>query len=127
MKRTTMKRHLQSGWITIELVVAIGVLVAILAALGSILYSSGNYNRILWARQQCLAAGQAQLDCIAKTGKPVPPADAERLWPGIQCTLETEPGTGPWEPLRLVRVGVRARIKNKTVAVVCSRYLRVEE
>jgi type II secretory pathway pseudopilin PulG len=112
---------------TIELVVAIGVLVTILAALGSILYSSGHYNRILWARQQCLAAGQAQLDCIAKTGKPVPPADMKRLWPGIQCTLETAPGTGPWEPLRLVRVQVRAKVRNKTVEVQCSRYLRAEE
>lgn len=122
-----MNRHRQTGWITIELTVAICVLAAILAALGSMLYSSGTYNRILWARRQCIVAGQAQLDCIAKTGKPIPAADIERLWPGVQCTLETEPGTGPWESLRLVRIQVRTQVRNKTVEVLCSRYLRVED
>jgi type II secretory pathway pseudopilin PulG len=127
MKSMTMKRQKRSGWITLELVVAIGVLMAIIAALGSILYSSGKYNRMLWARQQCIAAGQEQLDCIAKTGHPIPSTDFERLWPGIQCALEFTPGTGSWDALRLVRVQLHTRVRNKTVEVLCSRYLQVEE
>jgi type II secretory pathway pseudopilin PulG len=122
-----MNRHRQSGWLTIELTVSIAILSAILIALGSILYSSGNYNRILWARQQCIAAGQAQLDSIATTGNPLPTVDIERLWPQIQCTVDASPGTGPWESLRLVRVQVQTRVRNKTIEVVCSRYLPIED
>jgi type II secretory pathway pseudopilin PulG len=112
---------------TIELVVAMAVLLTIMAALGSVLYSTGNYNRILWARQQCLAAGQAQLDSIAKTGRPLPSADLERLWPGIRCTVEAAPGTGPWQALRQVRIQVNTRVRNKSVEVVCCRYLPSED
>jgi type II secretory pathway pseudopilin PulG len=122
-----MKRHRQSGWLTIELAVALAVLLTIMAALGSLLYSTGNYNRILWARQQCIAAGQAQLDSIAKTGNPLPPADVERLWPGIHCTVEAAPGTGPWQALRQVRIQVNTRVRNKTVEVVCCRCLPSED
>lgn len=122
-----MKRHRQSGWLTIELAVALAVLLAIMAALGSLLYSTGNYSRILWARQQCIAAGQAQLDCIAKTGKPLPASDVERLWPGVQFTVDSSPGAGPWDSLRQVRIQVNIRVRNKTVEVVCSRYLPSED
>ena len=122
-----MTRKPQRGWMTLELVVALVVLVAMISALGSLMYSSGMYNQLLLARRQCYAAGQAQLDCITKTGGPVPPDEFARLWPGVECVVRRVPGAGEWSALELVEVSVRTRVRNKTVEVLCNRYVTVRE
>ena len=122
-----MRRDIQRGWMTLELVVALVVLVAMISALGSLMYSSGMYNQLLLARRQCYAAGQAQLDCITKTGRPVPPDEFARIWPGVECAVRRVPGAGEWSTLELVEVSVRTRVRNKTVEVLCNRYVTVRE
>lgn len=81
-------------------------------------------NHYHHARQQCLAAGQAQLDSLVCRGTLLPKEQSEKLWPGVTVTVEKSAGTGPWQGLR--RVCVITRCINdvgKKIEVRQSRYL----
>jgi len=112
-----MKKN--KGLLSVELVVAIGVLATIIAVLAALGNSFGKLNSALWAQHTCYAAGQAQMDCIAVTGKPIDPAKFESLWPTVTCEIETADGTGQWQGLTQVQLFLSV----KDVQVQMARYL----
>ena len=113
----------QKGLLSIEMVVAIGVLATIIGVLAALGNSFGKLNSALWAQHTCYAAGQAQMDCIAVTGEPIDSAKFESLWPAVTCEIETAEGTGQWLGLTQVELSLSARAKKKTVQVQMTRYL----
>ena len=119
-----MKTHRkQKGLLSIEMVVAIGVLATIIAVLAALGNSFGKLNSALWAQHTCYAAGQAQMDCIAITGKPIDPAKFESLWPIVTCQIQETEGTGQWQGLTHIELSLSTKAKKKTVHVQMARYL----
>ena len=116
-----MTKH--KGLLSIEMVVAIGVLATIIAVLAAPANSFGKLNSALWAQHTCYAAGQAQMDCIAVTGKPIERAKFESLWPTVTCEVKTAAGVGQWQGLTQIQLSLSARAKKRTVHVQMARYL----
>ncbi len=119
-----MKTHRkQKGLLSIEMVVAISVLATIIGVLAALGNSFGKLNSALWAQHTCYGAGQAQMDAIAITGKPIEQAKFESLWPTVTCQIETTDGTGQWQGLTQIQLSLAAKTKKKTVQVQMTRYL----
>lgn len=106
-----------------ETAIAIGLLVMILGGLSAMVRQSGRLNHYYLVKQRCMAAGQAQLDGIAATGREIPEEDFQRLWPGLSVSVHQSPGKGDWVGLRLLKVTVSGQSRGKTVAVTSCRYL----
>jgi len=119
-----IKKHRKhKGMLSAELVIAIGVLATIISILAALGNSFGKLNSALWAQHTCYAAGQAQMDAIAVTGKPIEQKKFESLWPNVTCQVETADGAGQWLGLTQVKLSLSARAKKKTVLVQMTRYL----
>ncbi|MHC4904803.1 MAG: hypothetical protein ACYTEN_03115 [Planctomycetota bacterium] len=119
-----MKIHkIRKGMLSIELVVAISVLATIIGVLVTLGASFGKLNNRLWAKHTCCNAGQAQMDCIAATGKPIDTATFEKLWPGVACRLETSDGIGQRQGLQRIDLTISKKVKQKNVQVRLTRYL----
>ena len=110
------------------MVVSIGILALLFLVLTSSMDIAKRFNKLQLVKQQCLAAGQAQLDSIAATGKPIGQENFERLWPKVQVVIDEKPGSGEWEGLKLVSVITKARSLNKSrdVKIELSRYVSIE-
>jgi hypothetical protein len=79
-------------------------------------------NQYQLTRQQCIAAAQAQLDCIAVTGWPIIEEDLRRLWPEVNIITEQSDGKDQWQGLALVKVKATAKTGRKSVTVELARY-----
>jgi len=123
------KRRKNNGWIATEMVVSIGILALLFSVLASSMSIARKFNKLQLVRQQCIAAGQAQLDSIAATGEAISKADSERLWPGIKFDIIQSPGSGQWEGMRLIKVTTVGRSVNRTkdVKAELCRYYTFEE
>jgi type II secretory pathway pseudopilin PulG len=115
-----------SGWILVEAVVAIGILVTILGGFSMAMQAFQRINSYHLARQQCLAAAEAQLDSLTAVGRPVPAEEIERLWPDVRTAVQQKPGEGDWEGLNLVKVTAKTERINKTITVSLSRYIHAK-
>jgi len=122
-----MNRHKKTGgWITIEVITALGVLVVIMACISLSARTFGQLNAVQLRKQQCLSAAQAQLDSIAMTGEHIAQEDLNRLWNGIEIAVEEEEGKGQWKGLRLVKVTAEAMAHQRQVKVELCRYIASE-
>lgn len=118
------KNRRNNGLISIEIVVAISVLAAIIGVLLALSRSFGKLNEYLWAKQTCSNAGQAQMDAIDATGKPIDATTFEQLWPGVTCKINTSNGTGQWEGLQQIDLTLSKKVKkHKDVRIRLIRYL----
>ena len=117
------KTHNSGGLISIEFIVTLSLMMLLFVLLTETLIAVGRANRAQWARQRCLAAAGAQLDSVAATGKPINPAVFERLWPQLKVSIQTEPGSGDWQGLTLVRVDVQRHMNRKDIHILQSRYI----
>lgn len=118
------QRRNPGGFLLVELIVAIALLGLILAGLGLTVAGLGRFNRYEWARQQCLAAAQAQLDSLAATGEPLGVEDIERLWPDVTLTTDRLAGEGQWDGLELVQVAATMSTHPRPADVRLARYVR---
>jgi type II secretory pathway pseudopilin PulG len=107
-----------------ELIVALSLLGLIFAGLAMSMHGFGAFNRYQWARQQCIAAAQAQLDSLAARGTPIDAQTSQRLWPAVDLTLQRTPGTGQWQGLELCQVSATAQAGPKRVRVELARYMQ---
>jgi type II secretory pathway pseudopilin PulG len=98
----------QCGWLMIEVLVTISILVLLAGALTGVMLSAGKGNRMLRSKQQALAAVAAQLDCLSHAGAPLPKEESERLWPNFSCTIIIVSGDGLTELLECGEGTVRA-------------------
>ena len=115
------------GWMIIEMMVALGILTMLVVGLAQTQYLVQKFNAIQLARMRCVAAGQAQLDSIAATGRPIADAELKRLWPGIRAVVEQFPGEEEWTGLTLVKVTTSRTAKGPEVKVQLARYLAAKE
>ena len=98
----------------------LGILVTVLAVAQS---TSAGLNKHILLRRRCLAAGQAQLDSIVATGKPIGEKDLKRLWPGVRVDVRTEPGKGEWVGLTRLQVAAEAIAGGRNIKVALCRYV----
>ncbi len=123
-----MKKHKKhKGMLSIEFVVAISVLATIIGVLVALGHSFGKLNNNLWARHICGNAGQAQMDAIATTGKPIDEATFKKLWPGVSCTVEKSDGSGQWQGLQRIDLTLSKKVKQKDVEVQFTRFVPAEK
>jgi hypothetical protein len=110
-----------------ELVVAITTLTILLIALALTLDKFAKFNHNQLIRQRCIAAAQAELDSIGATGKQIPDADLQRLWPKIDVSVKQLPGEGQWDGLKLVEVTATGKSYRSEVKIQLARYIYEKE
>ena len=115
------------GMLSVELVVAVSVLATIIGVLVALGNSFGKLNNDLWARHICHNAGQAQMDTIAATGKPIEAGTFEKLWPGVTCSIERSDGSDHWHRLQRIDLTLSKKVKQKDVQIQLTRYLPAPE
>lgn len=118
-----VERHRASGFIMAELIVSVAVLGLVITGLGVTLAGFARFNGTQWARQQCLAAAQAQLDSLVATGRPLSEANIERLWPDMTVAMDRTPGQGQWRGLDLVEVTATENRYPRRATVRLARYI----
>ena len=119
-----VQRNRHGGFLTAELLVSIGLLALILAGLGVTMRAVAAFNEYQWARQQCTAAAQAQLDSVTAVGVTIEPNELTRLWPTVDLDVRRQAGQGPWEKLVLVQVTAGTQAGPRRVTVDLSRYVQ---
>jgi len=107
-----------------ELIVALSLLGLIFAGLALSMQGFGAFNRHQWARQQCIAAAQAQLDSLSTRGTQIETQACQRLWPTVTMTVQRTPGAGQWDGLELARVTATSQAGPRQVRVDLARYLQ---
>lgn len=118
-------RKRNSGWITAEVITAMGILSVLFFGFMKTTMATGRLNRLQLAKQQCIAAAQAQLDCIEATGERLSVEDFERLWPGLEVAIEELSGQDDWKGLMLVKVTATNKNLHREVKVQLCRYILV--
>ena len=121
------KQKQSGGAILVEFTVTLCLMMVLLGVLTETMLWIGKVNRLQWARQACTAAASAQLDSFQATGGPIDPDSAQRLWPRVDITIETAPGTGDWEGLTLVHVQAVRRTDRRDLLIEQSRYIRLQK
>jgi hypothetical protein len=109
--------------VSIEIIVAIGLMLTFIGVIASLGRSFGSLNRNSWQRHTCLTAAQAQLDAVTVLGHPIDEAKFRELWPGVRYLIETTDGLGQWEGLERVEVRVSSVSRGKTVDLALTRYI----
>ena len=112
------------GFLVTETIIAIVLLGLILAGLGVSTTGLTRFNRYQWARQQCTAAAQAQLDSLTATGRPLNDQALARLWPDVTLTADLTPGEGQWDGLELLEVSATTDTHPRQATVRLGRYVR---
>jgi len=112
------------GILAVEVITSLFLLILLTAALATATRFYGYYNRLQLARQQCLAASQAQLDSIMIQKTLLSQQDIKRLWPGVKCTVEKQPGQGQWKGLDLYTVTATAKIRTRSISIQMKRYIQ---
>ncbi len=110
------------GFLLAELIVSVALLGLIITGLAVSMNGFSMVNDYQWARQRCTAAAQAQLDSLVATGSPIEPVELQRLWRGVEVSLERSPGAAPWEGLELIHVTATTQAGSKKVTVHLARY-----
>ena len=117
----------RGGWIAAEVILTFSVLGMLIGGLVLTQRAVGEVNAVQLLRQQCIAAGQAQLDSIAATGEAIAADELKRLWPGIRCSVAKSPGKGEWEGLTLVKVVTTTEHEGWDVKISLARYVAARE
>jgi hypothetical protein len=113
----------ENGLIMAELIVALSVLTLLLVGFAMALGAYSAINHFYMSKQRCIAAAQAQLDCISVTGKALSEEEFKELWPKVELSIEKSQGADQWQGLTLVRVTTKAKTGGRTVTVELSRYI----
>jgi len=123
----TVYNDRNKGFLMMELWVGLTALAILLSALMVLLYNFRKVNHYQMMRQRCTAAGQAELDSIAVTGKELDIKDLNLLWPELTVSVERKEGAGQWSGLELIKVTAQAPSFDRTVQVRLSRYILPRE
>ncbi|HET6430046.1 MAG TPA: hypothetical protein VM389_01975 [Phycisphaerae bacterium] len=120
-------RSAAGGWLVAELLVGMSLIALIIGALAAVSFQARQLEELHVLKQQCLAAGQGQLDSISATGRALSDADVQRLWPGVETAIARADGAGDWAGLTRVSVTATARRNQRTVRVELARYVPGKE
>lgn len=111
------------GWILVECMTAVilaGVMVAIMVTAQA---NTAELNRMQLARQQCLAAAEAQLDSFTARGAPLDAAAAKALWPDVKIETRVQAGEGEWRGLSRVTAAATKTVRGVEIKVELNRYV----
>ena len=122
-----VKKSKYPGFLMTEVIVALSLLGLLLAGMALSLHGLAKFNRYQLIRQRCIAAAQAQLDCIVTTGKSIGDEDVERLWPGLSLSVKRSPGTEQWQGLERLEVTASGKSFRKEVKIRLSRYVQAAQ
>lgn len=114
-----------NGWIMTEFLVALGLLVVIFAMYEKTVNAAATINRLELAKQRCIAAAQAQLDCMEATHEQIPEEDFQRLWPKMDISVEKSDGEGNWDGLTLIKVKTTDKSRSREVKIQLCRYMKL--
>ena len=120
-------RTSRGGWAITETMLSLTLLGMLIGGLVLTQRAVGEVNAVQLLRQQCIAAGQAQLDSIAATGEAIAANEFNRLWPGIRCSVAKSPGKGDWAGLTLVEVVTTTEREGWDVEISLARYVAARE
>ncbi len=123
MLETNTKRN---GFFITEMIVSLTILGMLVVGLAISLHDFAKFNLYQLVRQRCIAAGQAQLDCISSTGQPVSEEEFKKLWPKLDITIEQTDGAGQWLGLKLITVETKGMSFDTPVKVRLSRYITMQ-
>jgi type II secretory pathway pseudopilin PulG len=112
------------GFLTIEVITSLLLVILLTAALATAMRFYSIANRSQLARQRCLSAVQAQLDSIMVQKKQLSQDDIQRLWPGVVCVIEKQPGQESWKGLDLYTITATTKIRNREIYVRMNRYIQ---
>jgi type II secretory pathway pseudopilin PulG len=118
-----MGARTKTGWTLVETLVGLSILTMLLLGLTVTQTTLGRMNDRQMVKQRCLAAAESQLDSLAATGRAIPQAEVERLWPGLRLRAERSEGAGDWTGLVLLTVTASGDSHGLPVRVVLARYV----
>ena len=116
-------RNRRGGWVLAEGVITLAVLGFLAVGLTLAMATFRQFNRVQWTRRRCVDAAQANLDSLAATGREIPKAEVQRLWPDVRITVEQTDGQGPWAGLSRVKVTAAGVGRDRRVKVHLARYM----
>ncbi len=113
------------GTMLVEISIGLAVMGILVSGVYLSMRTFKGINYYHHAKQQCMAAGQAQLDSLLCRGEQLSEQQIKELWPKITLTIEQSAGTGQWEGLQHVCVIARCTTSmGKEVKVRQSRYFQ---
>jgi Tfp pilus assembly protein PilV len=119
-----MKKRINKGFLMIEVVTSLLLVVLLTAALTTAMRFYGIVNRSQLARQRCLSVAEAQLDSIMVQKKQLSQDNIRWLWPDVACTVEKQPGQDTWKGLDLYTVTATTKVRNREISVRMNRYIQ---
>jgi len=117
------KKRKSGGFLFAEIAVSLAVIAILLACVAFSLNGIARFNHYQLVRQKCIAAAQAQLDCLTATGKPIEDEDFNRIWPQLTVSIEKSAGQEQWLGTQLVKVTTSGKYLRKQVTIELSRYI----
>ena len=117
------KKRKSGGFIFAEIAVSLAVMAMLLAGVAFSLNGIAKFNHYQLVRQKCIAAAQAQLDCLTATGKSIEDEDFNRIWPQLTVSIEKSAGQEQWLGTQLVKVTTSGKHLRKQVTIELSRYI----
>ncbi len=116
------KRSRQAGSLSIEMIVAVGILAVFFTVIGRFGSTFKKADALRWAQHTLNTAGQAQMDAIGVTGKPIDQAAFQRLWPHVECRVEMRDGQGAWQGLRRVELHLSTASRRRPIETTVTAY-----
>ena len=120
----TYRKH-RSGWIFTEITVSLAITAILFTGLVMAMNNFRQFNAYQLARQNCIAAAQAQLDSYSVLGQGLNQEDIKRLWPNVIIENQMQQGQGDWQGFTLIKVSARNGNTNKHRPIELSRYVRI--
>lgn len=117
------RKKTRNGWILIDITVTIFLMVMLFTCLSLTMTATRGYNRLNLTRVQCLSAVQAQMDSLAARGRLIGDKDMNRLFEGIQISVEKKAGEGDWKGLELISISASKRSGRQNVNIQLTRYM----
>lgn len=121
------RRKRNNGWILTEVAVVLFLMIVFFISMISATATFKHLNFLTLKKQQCLAAGRAQLDSIVATGKPIEEKDFKRLWPDIEVVIDRNPAQGDWEGLSCCVVVTKTKVRKRYIETKLCRYYESPE
>lgn len=118
-----MKRGRRTGSLSIEMIVAVGIMAVFFTVIGRFGNTFRKVDESRWARHTLNTAGQAQMDAIFVTGKPIDEADFKRLWPAVECRVEISEGQGQWQGLLKVQLHLMTESRQQPIETSLTGYV----
>jgi type II secretory pathway pseudopilin PulG len=117
----------KTGSLSIEMMAAVGIMAVLISVLAGVGGTFKKVNDQRWVQHTMLAAGQAQMDALAATEKPIDEETFERLWPNVICTVEIADGEGEWKGLEKIQVHLSAKYRQRTLKTSLTRYIPADK